>query len=417
MKTLRSSLVALALASSALTASAQQTQTVCFTDSIPLQPTNWSNSVSVPKFNPNLGTLQSITFQLTGNVAGTARAESLDASATIVNTSFQASITLLRPDLTPLVIVLPLANFSDSFTAFDGVIDFAGTSGVTHANINVTDTQGFTSPPPIGDLALFTGAGNIVLPVAAQGASTATGAGNLITQFTTDAGADVRVCYTYVPNTPPTIQCPGPIMASVGVPLQFQVCASDIDPNEVVTIDASNVPAGMTFTPALPTSGNPVCVTVDWTPNGTQVGNFNVIFTATDTRQRSSTCTVSITSAECHLLVAGGTGNAGATIFGHHYDTQLSGVRRFFPVTMTDMPSFAWNQLPQVLTVQVVMYNPLVFPSNPDQFSRAMRVTKTGYGVLSTEYFGVQDGIGIRADVFTVNGQPRVRFPFSVQGM
>lgn len=417
MYTLRTTLAALALASASLNASAQQTQTQCFTDAIALQPTNWSGSVSIPKFNPNLGTLQSISFQLTGNVQGSARAESLDASATIVNTSFQASITLTRPDLSVLVVTLPIANFSDSFTAFDGTIDFGGTSGATHANINVSDTQGFTSPPPIGDLALFTGAGNIVLPVTAQGSSNATGAGNLITQFTTNAAADVQVCYTYIPNTPPSIQCPGPLMASAGVPLQFQVCASDIDPNEVVTIDASNVPAGMTFTPPLPASGNPVCVTVDWTPNGTQVGQFAVVFTATDTRQRSSSCTVSITSAECHLLVSSGTGNAQATIFGHLYDTQLAGVRRSFPVTMVDMPSFSWNQLPQVLTVQVVMYNPLIFPANPDQHTRALRITKTGYGTLSTEYFGTQDGMGIRAQVYTVNGQPRVRFPFTVQGM
>ncbi|MCY2960204.1 MAG: choice-of-anchor E domain-containing protein [Planctomycetota bacterium] len=417
MKTLRSSLVALALASSALTASAQQTQTTCFTDSIPLQSTNWGGSVSIPKFNPNLGTLQSISFQLTGNVQGSAKAESLDASSTIVNTSFAATITLTRPDLTPLVVTLPIANFSDSFTAFDGVIDFAGTSGMSHLNINATDTQSQVSPPPLSDLALFTGAGNIVLPVTAQGSSIATGAGNLITQFTTSAAADVRVCYTYVPNTPPALQCPGTLMASAGVPLQFQICASDIDPTDTVTLTAANVPAGMTFTPALPTSGNPVCVTVDWTPNGTQVGNFNVVFTATDAHQRTSSCTVTIVSAECHLLVSSGTGNAGATIFGHYYDTQLAGVRRTWPVTMEDMPSFAWNQLPQVITVQVVMYNPLMFPANPDQHSQAMRVTKTAQGTLNTEYFGTTDGIGIRAQVYTVNGQPRVRFPFRVQGM
>ncbi len=417
MTTLRTSLAALALATTALTAAAQQTQTVCFTDAIPLQPTNWTGSVSIPKFNPNLGTLQSISFQLTGNVQGAARAESLDASPTIVNTSFAATITLTRPDLTPIVVSTPLGNFSDSFTIFDGVIDFAGTSGITHSGINVTDIQTFTSPPPLSDLTLFSGAGNIVLPVTAQGSSLATGAGNLITQFQTDAAADVQVCYTYVPNTPPVLQCPGTLMASAGVPLQFQICASDIDPNEVVTIDAANVPPGMTFTPPLPASGNPICITVDWTPNGTQVGTFNIVFTATDTRQRSSSCTVSIISAECHLLVSSGTGNAGATVFGHYYDTQLAGLRTSFPVTMVDMPTFAWNQLPQTLTVQLVMYNPTIFPSNPDQYSRALRITKTGYGTLRSEYFGNRDGIGIRAQVYTVNGLPRVRFPFSIDGM
>ncbi len=416
MNTLRTSFVALALVGTALGASAQ-TQQVCFTDSIPLQPTNWSNTVSIPKFDPNLGTLQTINFSLTGNVQGSARAESLDAAPSMVTTSFSANITLTRPDLTPIVVTLPIANFNDAFTAFDGTIDFMGTSGATHPNINVTDTQMQVSPPPLSDLALFTGVGNIVLPVTANGSSVATGAGNLITQFQTDAAAIVQVCYTYLPNNPPTIQCPGPLMASVGVPISFQVCASDPDAGDIVTITASNVPAGMTFTPPLPASGNPICVTVDWTPAANQTGVFSVVFTVTDQSQLSSTCTVTITSAECHLLVSGGVGNSDQSIFGHLYNTQLAGLRHSYPVTMVDMPSFGWDQLPQTMTVQVVMYNPLMFPTNPDQFSRAMRVTKTGFGTVSTEYFGNRDGIGLRADVFTVNGQPRIRFPFRIDGM
>lgn len=413
MNTLRTSFLALALAGSA----AAQTQTVCFTDTIALQPTNWSGSVSIPKFDPNLGTLQSIAFDLTGNVQGSARAESLDAAPTIVNTSFSANITLTRPDASVIVVTLPVANFSDSFTAYDGTLDFGGTSGAIHAGINVTDTQSFTSPPPASDLVLFSGAGNIVLPVSAQGASLATGAGNLITQFMTDAAATVRVCYTFLPNTPPSIQCPGPIMGSAGVPLSFQICASDVDANDVVTIDVTGAPAGMTFTPPLPASGNPVCVTANWTPGPTQVGNFNLVFTAIDTRQRTSTCTVNVAIAECHLLVGSSQGNSNQLIFGHVYATQLSSMRTFYPVTMVDMPTFTWQQLPQTLTLQLVMYNPDMFPGNPEQSSRAMQITKTGFGTLSTQWFGARDGIGLRPEVFWVNGQPRVRFPFTIDGM
>ncbi|MBL8862619.1 MAG: choice-of-anchor E domain-containing protein [Planctomycetes bacterium] len=416
MKLLPTTLLALLVCSASLQAGVP-TQQVCFTDTIPLQPTNWGSSVSVPKFNPNLGQLVSITFRLTGNVQGTARAESLDAAPTIVNTSFQAQITLTRPDLSALVVTLPVANFSDSFTAFDGAIDFGGTSGITHGNINVSDTQQSVSPPPASDLLLFTGPGNIVLPVSANGSSIATGAGNLITQFTTDAAASVEVCYTYLPNTPPSLSCPGPLMASVGVPLQFQICASDVDAGDIVTIDVSNAPAGMTFNPPLPASGNPVCVTVDWTPGPFQVGDFDIVFSAIDTRQRTAACTVRVTSAECHLLISGGPGSSSATIFGHLYHTQLRGVRAFFPVTMEDMPVFAWHQIPTTMTVQVVMYNPQIFPQNPDQHSQAMRITKAGYGVFQTEYFGTTDGIGVNVEVTWHHGQPRVRFPFTIQGM
>ena len=415
MKTLTGSLLVLALAG---TASAQaQTQTQCCTDSIPLQSTNWAGSVSIPKFNPNLGTLQSITYTLTGRVEGSTRVESLDAAPSLVTTSLQADITLTRPDLTVLVVTTPLAQFVDNFTAFDGVIDFDGTSGEARLNIVTQDQDQAVSPPPVSDLALFTGAGNIVLPIAASGASTAVGSGNLITQFLTQAAATVEVCYTYLPNTPPVLSCPGPLMASVGVPLQFQICASDPDANELVTLDVQNAPPGMTFNPPLPVVGNPACVTATWTPGPTQVGDFVLTFSGIDTHQRSSTCTVNILSAECHLLVSSGPGNSSATVFGHLYDTQLLGVRRSFPVTMVDMPSFSWQQLPQTITLQLVMYNPNMFPSNPDQYSQALRVTKVGYGVLQNEYFGVRDGITLNSQVFWVNGQPRVRFPFTIDGM
>jgi len=61
--------------------------------------------------------------------------------------------------------------------------------------------------------------------------------------------------------------------------------------------DVSNAPAGMTFTPPLPQTGNPVCVTANWTPNSSQVGTFTLTFTAIDSHQRSSTCTVTTAPA------------------------------------------------------------------------------------------------------------------------
>lgn len=181
--------------------SSQATEQVCFSDFIPFQTTNWNSTVSVSKFDPELGILTSIYFELSGDVAGSAAIESLDASPITVNTTYQAEITLTRPDLSVLVVATPFTSFQDNLTAFDGTIDFAGTSGITHAGIQVNDTVSTTSPPPISDLALFTGApgnpGMIVLPIDAAGTSTASGSGNLITQFLTEAGADVEVCYNY----------------------------------------------------------------------------------------------------------------------------------------------------------------------------------------------------------------------------
>lgn len=96
-RTLRPMLALLGAVGLASTATAQLTQ-VCFSDSIPLQPTNWMQTVTVPKFNPNLGTLQTIDFTLSATSTGAARVESLDNSPTVVTLTFQSTVTLTRPD-------------------------------------------------------------------------------------------------------------------------------------------------------------------------------------------------------------------------------------------------------------------------------------------------------------------------------
>jgi hypothetical protein len=176
---------------------------LCFNDQINLQTTNWNQSVSVSKFDPALGILTRVELTLKGDVVGSASIESLDAGASTVTTDYQAAISLTRPDLSILLVSTPTAHFVDNLTAFDGVVDFAGTSGTQHLNISKTTTELMNSVSAM-DLALFTGPagnpGNIVLPVDALGSSNATGSGNLITQFMTDAGATVDVCYFFLPD-------------------------------------------------------------------------------------------------------------------------------------------------------------------------------------------------------------------------
>ncbi len=165
--------------------------------SVGLQTTNWSTTISVPKFDPTLGTLTGIEFTLSGHVEGSAKFENKDATPTTVEMELKAQIELQRPDLSLIGAVIPLADTSDSVTAWDGVDDFDGTSGKTYANLSGDITDSFTSPPPASDLILFTGSGNISLPVEATGISSGSGAGNLLLQFATSASASASVVYTY----------------------------------------------------------------------------------------------------------------------------------------------------------------------------------------------------------------------------
>lgn len=190
-----------------------------WTDSIPVASTNWSGAMSVPLFDPSLGTLTSVVVTLDGSVEGSAAYESLDASPSTVFLDLQATIKLTKPDTTTLVQVIPVASVSAGATAFDSVIDFGGTSGGSFTGLSGTasDTSTFTSPV---DLALFTGIGTISLPASATGASNGSGPGNLITSFSNSAGAGLTVRYNYTLTS-----IPEPGTFAVGGLLIFAIAA------------------------------------------------------------------------------------------------------------------------------------------------------------------------------------------------
>ncbi|MBK9129528.1 MAG: choice-of-anchor E domain-containing protein [Phycisphaerales bacterium] len=177
------------------------------TQSIPLQFTNWASSVSFPRFDPNTGILVGVQVTLSSDVEVSAQYESLDAAPALVTLVRSADLFVFRPGApTPpaLVTVSPSNSIQQQASAFDGVLDFRGTSGGMIPPTTFSDVSTVNLPPPASDLALFTGpAGNpgiITLPVTAQGASQAFGPGNIASQFTTRAGVNVQVCYLYYPD-------------------------------------------------------------------------------------------------------------------------------------------------------------------------------------------------------------------------
>lgn len=183
-----------------------QAAVISFSDSVPLSTTNWTHTISVPKFDPSLGTLDSVSFHLAGHVEGSARFESLDATKTNVTMRLAADIRLRRPDKTDLVISLPVANTSDLVSPYDGTIDFSGPSGRSYTGLSASDSDTAELLAPLNpiDEDNFVGAGEVVsLIVRATGASRGMGAGNLVLLFATSASADVHVSYAYTPVPEP----------------------------------------------------------------------------------------------------------------------------------------------------------------------------------------------------------------------
>lgn len=215
MKISAISFALLALLGSAATAHAD---TVSFSSTVPLTSTNWNNTLGLGLFDTNLGTLTSIDFGLSGTVSGTGSVESLDSSATVVNLQLGSTLTLKRPDASTLVITNPLFSTSFNLTSFDGSINFAGTSGASTGSVSNTSSNSFSSGLNT-DFALFSqsGGGTINLSLGAVGASNATGAGNLITQFSTQASGVATVTYNYIATPVPEPETYAMMLSGIGL--------------------------------------------------------------------------------------------------------------------------------------------------------------------------------------------------------
>jgi Putative Ig domain len=248
-------------------------------------------------------------------------------------------------------------------------------------------------------------------------------------------------------NNPPLFVAPSPcdqtLSLSVGAPFSYTVSVLDVDPNDTVTLNASGVPAGATHAPGLPASGNPVSTTFSWTPTNAQVGVYNIVYTATDSSSppRSTTCTVTLVVAECHMLFATAAGSQPFSYGGYTWTTQLDGIYDHYGVTMENIPSFvlpdpgpgvrhgfrahgtvlrARNDFVVPVnqyTVQVLLWNPEVFPWHPERHTGGLDVTVWSDGHVDAVPFGTASGMQLHSQVYTgADGLRRVRFPFTIDG-
>ena len=162
---------------------------------------NWNDTWTLPKFNPALGTLDSIDFIFKGALAGTGsvtnnyRWQGLDLTF-----NFAANITLQRPDTTTLGIRSPNVEYG---TAPDYVYVGPRTTW-TSPTLNASDMYITTST--LGtDLTLFTGVNpgdTITLPVISLDGSAITyrhpnWGPNIVDLMSGASTADLTIVYRY----------------------------------------------------------------------------------------------------------------------------------------------------------------------------------------------------------------------------
>lgn len=214
MKKLATALAAIALATGANAA------TVAFTDSFGLATTNWTHAIGASQFNGALGTLNSATFTFTDDIVQRLKAENTGSTADVLTPIASAQFLFRKSLATLLTTNLSQAGASFNATAFDGVSNFAGTSGVDFGNVTANGVGTITLTGPALAALIGTGTlGSVGYDVRAiGGGSISSDNGNLDSSIVTQARYNLNLVYDYTPSRPNPVPEPGTI-ALFGVAL------------------------------------------------------------------------------------------------------------------------------------------------------------------------------------------------------
>jgi protocatechuate 3,4-dioxygenase beta subunit len=166
--------------------------------SFPDRPTEWTDTRSLPQFNPLLGTLTSVEIQPNDPLTSTIRIENLDSAPATIHTTSNGNATLSGPSLPGLVTTFAVDHTFNA-AAFDGIIDFSGPSGHTYGP-EITPGNNSVTLTSSSALAPYIGTGQVAFTVSTHSSSTATGSANLVLQVNTSVSAQVHVIYHYIPN-------------------------------------------------------------------------------------------------------------------------------------------------------------------------------------------------------------------------
>jgi hypothetical protein len=160
--------------------------------------------VAFNQFDASLGVLNSITLSLAASFAGTVGVENLSSVPDVAAGIIAGTVTVATNGDTLSVEVFPSAvGPTHHLTAFDGTLDYAGTSGATDSVSGAMVTGSVTGPPPDSVLQLFTGSNDIFLTLTATSFPLVEGMETESVTETANATARVTLAYDYTPVPDP----------------------------------------------------------------------------------------------------------------------------------------------------------------------------------------------------------------------
>ncbi len=187
---------------------------ICHTVSVPVTKTNFDVEIAIPRFDVAFGTLQMVTVTIEFQAVVAVGIENLEPTSKDVTLTRGAEGDAYAEDDVTFGLVESSTTTTHSLPAYDGVLDYGGTSGISLGSASMPLVSITGSRSDSGALGLYAG------PAGAPGTSrtrvravdigvgVSTGGGELGISFETDATfVSITVCYAYVPRV--TSVCAG----------------------------------------------------------------------------------------------------------------------------------------------------------------------------------------------------------------
>lgn len=196
-----------------LTGAAQAQQIVSFRGEILKTSTDWTQTLQLPRFDARLGSLTQVKLSYAGEVWQTLYAENKSPTASTYDLTATATLALSRLSGPKLFAPVPITlHRAGALGAFDGNLDFAGTSGDRFCQ-DFAFTRVFMDP----NLDCYVGSGSIGFIASAVGCSTLISGGNFVKGGSTSAAASLSVEYSYATIPEPSAFAVMLGVAAVGV--------------------------------------------------------------------------------------------------------------------------------------------------------------------------------------------------------
>lgn len=186
--------------------------------------TQFGVPVGFNPFNTALGTLTSVTLNLSASFAGTVGVENLSGVPDKAAGIIAGSVTIANNGSSLTTEVFPSAmGPTHDLTAFDGVLNYAGTSGFTDSVSGAT-VAAIMSTPLASVLQSFDGTSEIFLTLTAKTFPLVQGMENESATETANATASVQLTYNYTP----VVAAPEPAKLAIRRYLMHPIIANGV---------------------------------------------------------------------------------------------------------------------------------------------------------------------------------------------